>query len=103
MIIDCHCHAGKGAGLTGPWDTNALLEQYTRRTAQAGIDREVAQAFSLPVLYDPIAEVSIAELLGTEYQEVDFILPCGRRPLASQVHTVVGSAVYCFLYKPSTI
>jgi hypothetical protein len=23
MIIDCHCHSGKGDGLTGPWDTNA--------------------------------------------------------------------------------
>ena len=20
-IIDCHCHAGTGDGLTGPWDT----------------------------------------------------------------------------------
>jgi predicted TIM-barrel fold metal-dependent hydrolase len=149
MIIDCHCHAGKGDGLTGPWDTDAPLEQYTRRAAQAGIDHtvlfaafhsdyavanrevarlvascperfygfafvhaardrgrvydmvqvaverygfvgikvhrydaritrevcEVARAFSLPVLYDPIAEVSIAELLATEYPEVDFILP----------------------------
>jgi hypothetical protein len=26
MIIDAHCHAGKGDGLTGPWDTNAPLE-----------------------------------------------------------------------------
>lgn len=149
MIIDCHCHAGKGDGLTGPWDTDAPLEKYTRRAAQAGIDRtvlfaafhsdyavanrevarmvasrperfygfafvhaardrgrvydmvqvaveqygfvgikvhrydaritrevcEVARAFSLPVLYDPIAEVSIAELLATEYPEVNFIFP----------------------------
>lgn len=41
MIIDCHCHAGKGDGLTGPWDTSAPLEQYLRRAAQAGIDRTV--------------------------------------------------------------
>lgn len=149
MIIDCHCHAGKGDGLTGPWDTDAPLEKYTRRAAQAGIDRtvlfaafhsdyavanrevarmvasrperfygfafvhaahdrgrvydmvqvavqqygfvgikvhrydaritrevcEVARAFSLPVLYDPIAEVSIAELLATEYPQVNFIFP----------------------------
>ena len=27
MIIDCHCHAGKGDGLTGPWDTAAPLER----------------------------------------------------------------------------
>lgn len=41
MIIDCHCHAGKGDGLTGPWDTNAPLEHYLRRARRAGIDRTV--------------------------------------------------------------
>ena len=41
MIIDCHCHAGKGDGLTGPWDTAAPLEKYMRRAAAAGIQRTV--------------------------------------------------------------
>ena len=41
MIIDCHCHAGKGDGLTGPWDTSATLERYLSRAARAGIDRTV--------------------------------------------------------------
>jgi len=41
MIIDCHCHAGKGDGLTGPWDTAAPLEKYLCRAARAGIDRTV--------------------------------------------------------------
>jgi len=41
MIIDCHCHAGKGDGLTGPWDTAAPLEKYLRRAAQAGIGQTV--------------------------------------------------------------
>jgi hypothetical protein len=31
VIIDCHWHAGKGDGLTGPWDTRAPLEKYIRR------------------------------------------------------------------------
>jgi predicted TIM-barrel fold metal-dependent hydrolase len=149
MIIDCHCHAGKGDGLTGPWDTRALLEKYIHRAAQAGIDRtvlfaafhsdysianrevarivasrperfygfafvhperdrgrvytmvkvaverygflgikvhrydgritrevcEVAHAFRLPVLYDVMGEVSVAELLATEYPDVAFIIP----------------------------
>lgn len=149
MIIDCHCHAGKGDGLTGPWDTDASLDQYLRRAEQARIDRtvlfpafhsdyavanravakivasapqrfwgfafihadrdrgrvralvrtaveeygfvgikvhrhdarlsaeicEAARAFRLPVLYDPTGEVSIAELLATEYPDVDFIFP----------------------------
>lgn len=41
MIIDCHCHAGKGDGLTGPWDTDASLEKYLVRVREAGIDRTV--------------------------------------------------------------
>lgn len=149
MIIDCHCHTGKGDGLTGPWDTRAPLEKYLRRAAQAGIYRtvllaafhsdyavanrevariaasrperfygfafvhpvrdrgrvqamvkvavkhygfvgikvhrhdaritrevcEVARAFSLPVLYDVMGEVSVCELLAQEYPGVNFIIP----------------------------
>lgn len=41
MIIDCHCHAGKGDGFTGPWDTNAPVELHLRRAREAGIDRTV--------------------------------------------------------------
>lgn len=41
MIIDCHCHAGKGDGLTGPWDTAAPLGKYLQRAEQAGIQKTV--------------------------------------------------------------
>jgi uncharacterized protein len=41
MIIDCHCHAGPGDGLTGPWDTTAALEPYLARARTAGIDGSV--------------------------------------------------------------
>jgi uncharacterized protein len=41
VIIDCHCHAGKGDGLTGPWDTAAPLGLYMRRAADAGIHKTV--------------------------------------------------------------
>jgi uncharacterized protein len=41
LIIDCHCHAGKGDGLTGPWDTDASLDRYLRRAAAAGVRRTV--------------------------------------------------------------
>jgi len=147
MIIDSHCHAGKGDGLTGPWDTSAPLGKYIHRAARAGIHRtvlfpafhsdyavanrevarivasqpgrfygyafvhadrdrsrmgtliktaveeygfvgikvhrhdaritrevcEAARAYRLPVLYDPMGEVSVAELLATEYPDVNFI------------------------------
>ena len=149
MIIDSHCHAGKGDGLTGPWDTAAPLDKYLRRATQAGIEHtvlfaafhsdyavanravarivasqpdrfygfafvhavhdrgrvfnliktavhqygfcgikvhrydaritreicEAARAFALPVLYDVMGEVSIIELLATEYPDVNFIIP----------------------------
>lgn len=41
MIIDCHCHAGTGDGLTGPWDTAAPLDRYLKRAERAGIGRTV--------------------------------------------------------------
>ncbi|MCS6290666.1 MAG: amidohydrolase family protein [Nitrospira sp.] len=44
MIIDCHCHAGAGDGLTGPWDTRAPLDKYMRRAARAGINCTVLLA-----------------------------------------------------------
>jgi len=149
MIIDCHCHAGKGDGLTGPWDTAAPLDAYMRRAAAAGIQRTVlfpafhtdyavanrqvarivsanpgrfygfafvhptrdagrigrlvreavevhgfmgikvhrynaritreicdtARTYGLPVLYDVMGEVSVCQLLATEYPDVDFVIP----------------------------
>lgn len=41
MIIDCHCHAGKGDLLTGPWSTDAPIELYLQRAKAAGIDKTV--------------------------------------------------------------
>jgi predicted TIM-barrel fold metal-dependent hydrolase len=36
---------------------------------------EVARTFSLPVLYDVMGEVTVVELLATEYPDVAFIIP----------------------------
>lgn len=41
MIIDCHCHAGKGDLLTGPWSTDAPVQPYLRRAQAAGIRKTV--------------------------------------------------------------
>jgi uncharacterized protein len=41
MIIDCHCHAGKGDRMTAPWDTDAPMEPYLRRARAAGIDKTI--------------------------------------------------------------
>jgi uncharacterized protein len=44
MIVDCHCHAGKGNLMTAPWNTDAPIEPYLRRARQAGIDKTVVFA-----------------------------------------------------------
>jgi predicted TIM-barrel fold metal-dependent hydrolase len=41
LVIDAHCHAGHGDGLTGPWDTHAPLETHLERARQAGIGHTV--------------------------------------------------------------
>jgi uncharacterized protein len=44
MIIDCHCHAGKGDRMTAPWNTDAPIEPYLRRARRAGIEKTVVFA-----------------------------------------------------------
>jgi uncharacterized protein len=41
MIIDAHCHAGRGDIMSAPWNTHAPLGSYLRRACAAGIDRTV--------------------------------------------------------------
>lgn len=41
MIIDIHCHAGRGEALQAPWSTDAPLEVYLERARAAGIQRTV--------------------------------------------------------------
>ena len=41
LIIDCHCHAGRGDALTAPWNTDAPLEAYLRRARKAGITHTI--------------------------------------------------------------
>lgn len=54
MIIDCHCHAGKGGALTAPWTTTAPLTAYLRRARAAGIDKTVV----FPLFHDNYAEAN---------------------------------------------
>ena len=57
MIIDFHCHAGKGNAMTAPWNTDAPLGAYLRRAEAAGIDRTVV----FPLFHDDYAKAN-AEL-----------------------------------------
>jgi len=44
MIIDSHCHAGKGDLMTAPWNTDAPLGVYLRRARAAGIKKTIVMA-----------------------------------------------------------
>ncbi len=54
MIIDAHCHAGKGDGLTGPWDTDASLDRYMARAERANIGRTLL----LPAFHSDYAKAN---------------------------------------------
>ncbi len=41
MIIDCHCHAGKGDGISGPVRNQGFFASYLTRASRAGIARTV--------------------------------------------------------------
>lgn len=55
MIIDCHCHAGKGDIMTAPWNTDAPLDKYLRRARAAGITRTVV----FPLFHTDYAEANL--------------------------------------------
>jgi predicted TIM-barrel fold metal-dependent hydrolase len=44
VIIDSHCHAGKGDKMTAPWNTDAPMAAYLRRARAAGIDKTIVIA-----------------------------------------------------------
>lgn len=41
IIVDAHCHAGRGDVLNAPWNTNAPLGAYLRRARAVGIGRTI--------------------------------------------------------------
>jgi uncharacterized protein len=59
MIVDCHCHAGKGDMLTAPWNSSAPIEPYLRRARAAGIDKTIV----FPAFHSDYQEAN-AELAG---------------------------------------
>jgi predicted TIM-barrel fold metal-dependent hydrolase len=76
MIIDCHCHAGEGDGLTGPWDTRAPLTKYLKWAQQAGIGHTVL----FPAFHTDYqaANRQVAEIVGrdrTRFSGFAFVHP----------------------------
>jgi predicted TIM-barrel fold metal-dependent hydrolase len=62
LIIDVHCHAGKGETMTAPWTSYADPQVTLRRAAEAGIDRTVIFPISNPT-YEK-ANREIADLVA---------------------------------------
>jgi hypothetical protein len=61
-VIDAHCHAGRGEGMSAPWTTKADIQVTLRHMAEAGIDRTVIFPINNPSFEKPNQE--IAEICG---------------------------------------
>jgi predicted TIM-barrel fold metal-dependent hydrolase len=62
LIVDCHCHAGKGETMTAPWTSYADPKVTLRRADEAGIDKTVIFPISNPT-YEK-ANQEIADLVA---------------------------------------
>jgi predicted TIM-barrel fold metal-dependent hydrolase len=62
LIVDCHCHAGKGETMTAPWTSYADPRVTLRRAQEAGIDKTVIFPISNPT-YEK-ANREIADLVA---------------------------------------
>lgn len=92
MIIDCHCHAGKGDIMTAPWNTDAPLGSYLRRARQAGIERTVV----LPVFQSDysVANRNLARLVASLSGRLIGFAMVHAGQDAGQVREMVREAVF---------
>jgi len=62
LVIDAHCHAGRGQAMSAPWTTLAGVDVTLRHMAEAGIDRTILFPINNPDYEKPNQE--IAEICG---------------------------------------
>lgn len=91
MIVDCHCHAGTGDGLRGPWDTEARVDAYLARAERIGIDRTVV----FPVFNSdyPAANERLAEIVRAYHPRLIGFASVHPRSDAGRIDRMVGRAV----------
>jgi uncharacterized protein len=91
VIIDVHCHAGKGDILTDPWNTDAPIEPYLRRARAAGIDRTIVFA---PFHRDyQVANAQVARIVSRHPQRlIGFAFVHARRD-AGRIPEMIRQAV----------
>src|SRR5712692_9264998 len=62
LVIDAHCHAGRGTAMSAPWTTRADVDVTLRHMAEAGIDKTVIFPINNNEYEKPNQE--IAEICG---------------------------------------
>ena len=97
MIIDCHCHAGKGDLLTDPWNTDAPLTNYLRRARVAGIDKTIVfPAFNSDYHQ---ANAQLARLISKHRRRlIGFAFVHAARD-AGRIYKMVEMAVRCWGFR----
>jgi predicted TIM-barrel fold metal-dependent hydrolase len=91
MIIDCHCHAGKGDRMTAPWNTIAPLKSYLRRARAAGIDKTIV----IPAFHSDYAQANeeLGRIVARAHGRlIGFAFVHARRD-AGRIREMVGRAV----------
>lgn len=91
MIIDCHCHVGRGDLMTDPWNTDAPLKMYLKRAYKAGIAKTVVFA---PFHSDyAVANAEVAQIVARRPgQLIGFAFVHAKRD-AGRIHVMVEQAV----------
>ena len=97
MIVDCHCHAGTGDGLTGPWDTDARLDRYLVRARRAGIDL----TFVFPVFNRDYAAANarLATIVARHPTRLVGFAAVDPERDKGRIATMVGTAVTAFGFR----
>lgn len=90
MIIDFHCHAGRGDGMTHPASTGAPLGTYLRRARAAGISRTVV----MPCFHSDyeIANEELARIVANNPRLTGFAFVDATRD-AGRIRDMVRKAV----------
>jgi uncharacterized protein len=91
MIIDGHCHAGRGDAMTAPWDTDAPLGAYLERARAAGIDRTVV--FSAFHSDYGVANAEVAKIVAADPSRLLGFVCVHAKSDAGRIDRLVGRAV----------
>jgi predicted TIM-barrel fold metal-dependent hydrolase len=96
-VVDIHCHAGRGDGLTAPWDTEARLDAHLARSARAGIDRTCV----FPVFTSDYgaANERLARIVRSLAPRLVGFCAVHPRRDAGRVETMVGRAVEVYGFR----